>query len=137
MPSKDKWKTSNGYEYPLTPADSVWASLSYSEQLEACDMPIDMLSGCSTEELADLVLKYPFLIDILAFDSVEMAIKHFIDSSNICAEFFSRDNITDVLIEKYRQMNVDYEELLNKSSVMPMTDSGYMGELFLQTYFGV
>ena len=39
---KSEWKT-NVYEYPLTPADAAWASLSYSEQLETCDMPIDML----------------------------------------------------------------------------------------------
>lgn len=133
--SKDEWKTNNGYEYPLTPADSAWASLSYSEQLDACDMPVDMLSNCSTEELADLVLEYPFLIDILAFDNADLAIKHFIDSSNICAEFFSRDNITDVLIMKYDEMNVNYENLINESNVMPVSDSGYIGELFLQTYF--
>jgi hypothetical protein len=131
---KSEWKT-NVYEYPLTPADAAWASLSYSEQLETCDMPIDMLSSCPTEELADLVLGYPFLIDILAFDNVDLAIKHLIDSSNICAEFFSRDNITDVLMEKYDKMNVDYGKLLNESSIMPMSDSGYIGELFLQTYF--
>lgn len=133
--AQEEWRTDTGYEYPLTPADSDWASLSYLEQLNACDMPIEMLSGCSTEELADLVLNYPLLGDIFAFDNIDLAIEHLINTSNICEEFFSRDDITDLLIKKYDGMHVDYEELLNVSNVTAIADSGYVGELFLQTYF--
>lgn len=133
--SKNGWKTNNGYEYPLTPADSAWVNLSYFEQLAVCDMPMDILSNCSTEELADLVLEYPFLSDILAFDNVDLAIKHLINTSNICEEFFSRDNITDLLIERYGGMNIDYEKLFGKSNAMAIVDSGYIKEMFLQTYF--
>lgn len=133
--AQEKWKTNNCYEYPLTPADPNWTNLSYFEQLEACDMPIDMLSNCSTEELADLVLEYPFLIDILAFDNTDLAIKHLIDTSNICKEFFARNDVTSVLFQKYDAINVDYKRLQNTSNVTAATDCGYVSELFLQTYF--
>lgn len=132
---QEEWKTTSGYEYPLTPTDSEWASLSYSEQLDACNMPAGMLSSCSTEDLADLVLEYPFISDILAFNTADLAINHLVNTSNICKEFFSRDNSIDILISKYDAMNADYNQLQDTSNVTAIVDSGYMAELFLQTYF--
>ena len=130
-----EWQTTDGYKYPLTPADTDWAELSYHEQLEACNMPEDMLADCSTEELADLVLDYPFLVDILAYENSDFAIAHLIDTSNICKEFFSRGNAVDVLLEKYDELHVDYTGLLNTSNSTSSADCGYFSELFLQTYF--
>ena len=64
-----------------------------------------------------------------------MAINHLISTSNICKEFFSRDNSIDVLISKYDTLNVDYNQLQDTSNATAIVDSGYMAELFLQTYF--
>lgn len=113
--------------------------MTYTEQLEACQMPEDNLDGYSTDDLANLVLEYPFLIDVLAFDNAELAITHLSDVSNICQEFFSRTDALDVLLDKYDDLSVNYDMLNSpqsrnaKSSVA--TDSGYVKELFLQTYF--
>lgn len=130
-----EWQTTDGYKYPLTPDDTDWAELSYHEQLEACNMPEDMLADCSTEELADLVLDYPFLVDILAYENSDFAIAHLIDTSNICKEFFSREGSVDVLLNKYDELHVDYTGLLNTSDSTSATDCGYFSEVFLQTYF--
>ena len=129
------WLSEDGYSYPLTPSDSSWADLSYSEQLIICDMPVDMLLQCSTEELADLVLKYPLLGDILAFDNPHLAMEHLRNTSNICKEFFSRDDIVDVMLETYDELTVDYDGLVTSSRDTIAADCGYISELFLQTYF--
>lgn len=122
-------------EYPVTPESPEWASMSYAECLEACKMPEEKLLDISTEELSEYVLEYPLLADILAFDTAEQAISHLSDTSNIFREFFSRENSTEILLEKYDLLNVDYELLSRSSSDNPMTESGYTKELFLQTFF--
>lgn len=105
--------------YPVDPSNPNWAELSYEEQLKACNMPQDLLTEYSSEGLADLILEYPFLIDVGAFDNASVAIAHLIETSNICKEFFSRNDATDILLEKYEKIS----------------EQDYIVELFLQTYF--
>lgn len=129
------WQTEFGFDYPISISDDTWVNLSYHEQLEICNMPQDLLQKCSTNELADLVLEYPFLIDVLAFNSCDLAISHLADISNICEEFFTRDDAISILLDKYAELEVDYTELVNTSRVSVGRESGYVAELFLQTYF--
>ena len=48
-------------EYPVTPESPEWESMSYTECLNACQMPEEMLSDRSTEELSEYVLAYAIL----------------------------------------------------------------------------
>lgn len=131
-----EWETTN--TYPVLPENSDWADLSYTEQLEACNMPDDLIDKCSTDELANFVLKYPFLIDVLAFDNAEQGLEHLKNTSNICAKLFSKDNAMDVLLEEYDKLAVDYnllEDSSNVNSKDKLQESGYIKEIFLQTYF--
>lgn len=122
-------------EYPVTPENPEWESMSYTECLEACEMPEELLHDCSTEELSEYVLEYPFLCDIIIFDTAEQAIEHLSYTSNICREFFSREDSEKVMLEKYEFLNVDYKLLTDNSSENPLSESGYAKELFLQTFF--
>lgn len=124
--------------YPVVPGDGNWEKLSYSQQLKVSNIPDEMLSELSTNELAALVLSYPFLIDVVVFDNAEQAIGHLSYTSNICKEFFSRNDSVDILLEKYSDLHVNYNmlargNLLDSDDVVK--DSGYVKELFLQTYF--
>lgn len=122
-------------EYPITPETPEWASMSYIECLKACEMPEEMLKSSSDDTLAEYVLSYPLLADILAFDTAEQAMAHLAATSNICREFFSREDSMNILLAKYNLLNIDYELLSTNSSDNPMTESGYIKELFLQTFF--
>ncbi len=122
-------------EYPVTPESPEWESMSYTECLNACQMPEEMLSDRSTEELSEYVLAYPFLCDIIIFDTSEQAITHLSDTSNICREFFSRKDSVEVMLQKYESLNVDYDLLIDNRSENPLSKSGYVRELFLQTFF--
>ncbi|MDR2665831.1 MAG: hypothetical protein LBC21_06095 [Oscillospiraceae bacterium] len=121
------------------PEDAGWADLTYSEQLQICEMPEELLEDYTTADLGALVLEYPFLGDVLAFDSAERAIRHLGNSSNICREFFSRDDSTAVLLQEYSNLTVNYDALCNYSANSAEAVSGwrigYVKELFLQTYF--
>ncbi len=74
--------------YELSPLNEEWSELTYSEQLEVCNMSEEFLSTCSTEDLSEYVLEYPFLLDIYGFDSTGQGINHLINTSNVCKEFF-------------------------------------------------
>lgn len=63
------------------------------------------------------------------------AIDYFRRTSNICCEFFSREDASDILLKEYNELCVDYAMLDDGSVESPWTDSGYTKELFLQTYF--
>lgn len=121
-------------EYPITPETPEWASMSYIECLKACEMPEEMLKSSSDDTLAEYVLSYPLLADILAFDTAEQAMAHLAATSNICREFFSREDSMNILLAKYNLLNVDYELLSTNSSDNPMTESGYIKELFCRHF---
>lgn len=97
------------------------------------------LNECSTEELADLVLEYPFLIDIFAFDNPERWLERVTESNNVFQEYMLRDDSRSVLLKKYKKLNVDYAIISNKTGnrSQVLTNSGYMKEVFFQTYFAV
>ena len=124
--------------YELSPLNEEWSELTYSEQLEVCDMPEEFLSTCSTWDLSEYVLEYPFLLDIYAFDSTEQGINHLINTSNVCKEFFSRGDAKEVLLRKYDTLIVNYNLLSEKPNGANnlLSQSGYAKELFLQSYFG-
>lgn len=82
--------------YPVIPGDGIWEQLSYIQQLAAISMPEDKLDSYTTEELAQWVLEYPFLIDVLAFSTAEQAMDYFMRTSNICKEFFMREEANDM-----------------------------------------
>lgn len=124
--------------YELSPLNEEWAELTYSEQLEVCNMSEEFLSTCTTEDLSEYVLEYPFLLDIYGFDSTRQGINHLINTSNVCKEFFSRDDAKEVLLKKYNTLIVDYNLLSERPNWVsnPLVQSGYAKELFLQSYFG-
>lgn len=136
---QDEWK--NKKSYPVLPQDEDWSALSYSELLEACNMPDELVDQCSTDKLADLVLEYPFLIDTLCFETAHQGIDYLKTHSNICEEYFSRDDSINILLQKYEDLEVNYEMLKDKSvkdkSKNPWKDSQYIKELFFQMYFAV
>lgn len=50
------------YEYPIKPGTAEWDALeTFSQRLEACRIPQDILTNMSTNALVDAVISFPFL----------------------------------------------------------------------------
>lgn len=91
-----------GYEYPLTPADREWGEFSsHQEMLNHCQIPEECLKGMTTEQLFDTVLEYPLLIDILFYDDVTAGISEVAKQFNGLDELLKREDIQEVLKDKY------------------------------------
>lgn len=60
------------WDFPVKPGTAEWKSLKDRyEQMKACQIPDDVLPSLSTEQMIELCLSYPLLIDILAFNNIE------------------------------------------------------------------
>lgn len=61
------------YDYPVRPGMDEWTSYIEPEQkLKAAYVPEDILKNMTTEALVETVLNYPLLIDMYAFETVEL-----------------------------------------------------------------
>ena len=54
------------WDYPVKPGMEEWRQLqSHTEMVSVCQIPEEILSSLSTEDLAELCLRYPMYTDFL------------------------------------------------------------------------
>ncbi len=81
----------------------IWSNtVSRIERGKMVQIPEDMLSDLSTDDLIEAVLDYPFFIDVYAFNNIQTAVDIMYDSFNGLRELTSRSDLVPALIEKYR-----------------------------------
>lgn len=121
-------------EYPVNVNFPEWSQLSYSEAAAACNMPKEYAKSLTTEELVDYALNYPFIMYILAFDSIADGINNLAKKSAVFEELFSRSDCFDELIAEYLNMEIDYIELAESDDICK---TNYDSELFIEAYLGL
>ena len=63
------------YEYPTVPGTEAWNALpGLKEKIEACHVDTALLESMTTPALVETVARYPLLINIHAFDTLEMGV---------------------------------------------------------------
>lgn len=132
-----EWLTAQGdYTYPMTPEKEEWAQLDYLEKRERCNMPQELVDILTTKELVNAALDYPLKMDYLGFDDAERGLEHLKGNSNVYRELFEREDITEALLEAYRDLQVDYDFLVSGTASNRGEKSGYNKELILQFLIG-
>lgn len=63
------------YLYPVTPESEIWVTLNHAEKVALCNIPDYVINTITDQELIDLVLDYPLLIDVYAYSSFEEGVK--------------------------------------------------------------
>lgn len=87
------------YEYPVTPDMDEWKAFqSHVEMIDACQIPEEILENMSTEALAETVLNYPLLTDMLAWSDRSLGVQHVASYFNGLEELLSRNNGIDYLL---------------------------------------
>ncbi len=100
--------------YPVSSEDEEWEKMDMAEALAALTMPEEKLRDLSTEDLLMWVMKYPFLADVAVHDFPENGIEMLNQTSNICHEFFSRNDAKKQLIDFYLSLNYDELDRLTR-----------------------
>lgn len=105
------------YEFPVRPGMDEWKNFkTNAEQLEACQIPEDILSRISTEGLVKTCLDYPKSIDFLYYSDLPTGINKVISRFNGLRELMRRPRTASILLEEYKA--VDPDSVQSKSSLM-------------------
>ena len=66
----DETNESEVYTYPVQKGTEEWAEFTtHAQQIEATQIPSELLDVMSTEDLLESVLEYPLLVDVFAYDT--------------------------------------------------------------------
>jgi len=119
--SADEWisdSEESSFEYPINSDSSEWAQYeTHDEMLAACTVPDEMLVEMSTEDLINIVLKYPLLCDIFAYDSYKEGLFELAVNFNGLRELLNRENGAELLLERYANYEISTQESI--SQVIP------------------
>jgi len=90
------------WDYPVKPGTEEWKQLrSHDEMLRACQIPEDLLSILSTEDLTDLCLRYPALWFINVFNNTNTGLDNLFDTFNGIRELYKRKEVSTCLTRRY------------------------------------
>ena len=90
------------WDYPVKPGTKEWATFETGEQMfNACQIPSDILSTISTEDLVTVCLNYPLFNDYMAFNDEREGVNVMIKKFNGLWELSKRKDGVKELIKVY------------------------------------
>jgi hypothetical protein len=88
------------WDYPLKPGTEEWKKLINLEQkIEALQIPKDILSSLSTEDLTAICVQYPLYHNAYAFNSFDYGLDIFFNGFNGLIELFKREDALKELLK--------------------------------------
>lgn len=94
------------WDYPIKPGSEEWKTLkSYDKQLQAYNIPQEILKKISTAELVKTCLSYPEWRLINAYDNRRIGLNNVTGLFNGFNELFTRNDAAKELIKKYAEMD--------------------------------
>lgn len=103
--NENAWIITGKPAYPVTPNDEQWKKYQTHDQMvAACNPPKMMLKTLSTKELAELMVEYPLLGDLMLFDNINIGIEIMSQECSILAELIERDDGSEQLLNAYNNL---------------------------------
>ena len=86
------------YVYPIRPGTDEWSALeTHEEKLRVTQLPDDLLNKLRTDELLEVCMDYPLLIDAFLFNTFEDGLEKMCGRFNGFQEFMRRNDNAQVL----------------------------------------
>lgn len=105
------------WDYPVKPGTEEWKQFkNYEEKIRACQIPEDILSSLSTDDLTDLCLRCPLLSHIFFFNSFYIALDKLFSNFNGIRELYKRKEAESNLTKRYIQTIQSLDFLDEKKS---------------------
>ena len=89
------------FEYKITPKSPEWKTFTTVELKEKLNISLVEVENMDTETLLNVVLDYPFLGDIYAFDTSTIALNFLADQFNGLKVLLKREDFKDKLVNSY------------------------------------
>lgn len=126
-----RWYTTK--DYPATPDDKEWRLHDFSEWIDILNPPEDLLKEFTSEELAKLLLRYPYLINYGCYDE-EWMFFDFMGQSAIYEELFRREDGIHEMLIAFQDNEIDYELLDKEPLAVYGRDLGALADQFVCQY---
>ena len=116
-------------EYSVSLYSDKWKKFkSHAEMVKNCQLEDEKIQRMSTNELFNVVMAYPLLIDVFLYDDIDQGIKSVSQQYNGLRELLKRDDLQDVLYHKYLTYSktedvIDYNIYTANSIQKAITDN--------------
>jgi len=105
------------WDYPVKPGMEEWKRFQSNEEMvKACQIPDNILSTLSTEDLTELCLRYPLLTDIFAFEDTNAGLEKLFNDFNGIRELYKRKDAPSNLEKRYVEKIQSFSYLDGKNS---------------------
>jgi len=96
----------DGYDYPIKAGTDAWRTFAtHDAMLQACQIPEDILKSMSTKGLAETVLEYPLLGDMMAYNTIQQGFDAVASQFNGLPELLNRKDAGTELLAMYSRMD--------------------------------
>ena len=85
-----------------------WKNMNHAQRAEALNIPEKTLKSLSAEGLIETLIRYPLRTDIFAYHTLEEGIQVVSVQFNGLKELLSRNDVAQILLDKYENINIDY-----------------------------
>lgn len=103
--------------FSITPDSTEWSNYNAYELQEKLNIPREQVDTLNTGELLELVLNYPFIGDVYAFNTVDDGLETIRQRFEPLDELLKREDISEVVYLKYldnRYTDIAKKELVNE-----------------------
>ena len=105
------------WDYPVKPGTEEWKQFKSNEEMDkACQIPEEVLSSLSTEDLTDLCLRYHSLWDFLFYQNKNAGLDKLFNDFNGIRELFKRKDVSSSLSKRYMEKIQSISLLDDKNS---------------------
>lgn len=101
-----------GYKYPVLPGTDKWPYGNHQLMVDICQIPEEIFSSMTTEELAATILAYPLNADMYAYDNFETGFSIVKENFNGLQEFCKRTDNAKCLVNLLLNYSKDREVVL-------------------------
>ena len=117
------------WDYPVKSGMKEWKQFQSNEEMvRACQIPENILSSLSTEDLTAICLQYPLLSDVFAFNFLSMGAYKLFNDFNGIRELFKRKEASTELLKHYNCLMQAFE----KKSFIPVWHLEFLMGFYVQ-----
>jgi hypothetical protein len=111
-------QTSSIYKFPIKQGSKEWERVkSINKRIELLQIPDTILKKISTEDLLETSLQFPYLTDILFADNFKRGFEVLTEEFNGFRELLKRQDLTNVLLNKYRNISSEITSIKFQSAI--------------------
>jgi len=93
------------WDYPIKPGTEEWKQFQKMEdRVRTCQIPEELLSSLSTDDLTDLCLRYPLIRHIRAYENTNYGLDQLFSEFNGIRELYQRKDVLHSMTKRYMEI---------------------------------